>query len=712
MAGIDAQTVLLLHCDGADGSTLFSDSSQYLHAMSRNGVKVDTAQSQFGGASALWQGTTGQWIQTGDSNDWYFASGDFTIDFWVRFNSVGAESTFICQWSQSAGNGSWLLRRIVSGGSRLQLDYRTSGGSNSSVQANWTPSTGTWYHVAVVRTGNVVKFFVNGTQVGSDAAFNVTLNNSPSSLSIGDYSDGGVSSHDGWLDEIRISKGVARWTANFTPPTAPYSVGGGTYTDAPSGGIAFDGTCVSSGAPLAGGDGGGIDAQAVLMLHCDGADASTVFTDVSPSAHVMTRSQIKVDTDQSKFGGASAQFQGLSNQWITTPDSADWNFGSGDFTIDLWAQFAAVGVDQVLIAQWDPAGSGGWYLMATAGATLSFGYRNTVLGVTAATRVFSPTVGPWYHIAIVRSGGGIKLFVDGTQLGGDVAVAATFYDSPQALTIGAYLDGSRPFNGWMDEIRISKGTARWTSNFTPPTAAYAPSTLITATPSGGITLGGSCVTTRAVTVAYAPSGGITFGGSCASTRIVTFTSTPTGGIVLGGPALVGPVKLTVRLLSGSTEIASWQHQLAGNQARVSWTQFQLPSLGVPVIKVTVGKAKLRLKAKPFVTIFEYAVIYDRATLLLRAKPFRAIEPDHIRPDKPTLRLKGKPFTLLMSQQLAIKKPKLILRGKPIARAGVAGLVPSPPHSLILVPLVCQDKGVLTPTAPKSTLLVPTARRSI
>ena len=178
-----------------------------------------------------------------------------------------------------------------------------------------------------------------------------------------------------------------------------------------------------------------------------------------------------------------------------------------------------------------------------------------------------------------------------------------------------------------------------------------------------------------------------------------------------GTAL-GPVKLTVRLLSGSVEIASWQHQLVGNQARVSWTKFQLPSLGVPVIKVTGGKAKLRLKAKPFTTVFVYAVVYDRATMLLRAKPFRAIEPDHIRPDKPTLRLKGKPFTMRMSQQLAVKKPKLILRGKPIARAGVAGLVPSPPHDLILVPLVCQDKGVLTPTAPKSTLLVPTARRSI
>lgn len=706
MAGIDTNTVLCLHCDGADGSTLFSDSSQYLHAMSRNGIKVDTGQSKFGGASAQFQKVIGNSISTGDSADWNFGSGDFTIDLWVMFSSASGSQCLIAQAGSS--NAAWQLA-LLGGSNKLEFLYYTSGGPTSCA-ANWSPSLNTWYHVAAIRSGNTLKLYVNGASINSFDMTGATIRDSPNSLLIGETNANSLPL-DGWLDEIRISK-VARWTADFTPPTVAYSVGGGTYTDAPSGGIALDGPCVSSGAPLAGGDGGGIDGQTVLMLHCDGADASTVFTDVSPSAHAMTRSQIKVDTDQSKFGGASAQFQGQANQWITTPDSVDWNFGSGDWTIDLWAQFAAVGVDQVLIAQWDPAGSGGWYLMATAGATLSFGYRNTALAVNAATRSFSPTVGPWYHIAIVRSGSGIKLFVDGTQLGGDVAVSTTFYDSPQALTIGSYLDGSRPLNAWLDEIRISKGVARWTSNFTPPVAPYAPVTLTTSTPSGGVVLGGSCVTTRAVTVAYAPSGGITFGGSCVSTRVVTFASTPTGGIVLGGPAQVGPVKLTVRLLSGGVEVASWQHQLVGNQARVSWTQFQLPSLGVPVIKVTVGKAKLRLKAKPFTTIFVYAVVYDRATMLLRAKPFRAIEPDHIRPDKPTLRLKGKPFTMRMTQQLAVGKPKLRLRAKPIARAGVAGLVPSPPHDLILVPLVCQDKGVLTPTAPKSTLLVPTARRSI
>ena len=86
MPGIDAQTVLCVHCDGSDGSSVFTDASQYAHSLTRSGVKVDTDQSMFGGGSALYQGTTGQYIQADDSSDWNFGSGDFTIDLWAYFN--------------------------------------------------------------------------------------------------------------------------------------------------------------------------------------------------------------------------------------------------------------------------------------------------------------------------------------------------------------------------------------------------------------------------------------------------------------------------------------------------------------------------------------------------------------------------------------------------------------------------------------------------
>jgi hypothetical protein len=425
--------------------------------MSRNGAKIDLAQSKFGGASALYQGTLGQWIQTPDSADWDFGAGDFTIDLQVYFTSVSAQTTFACQWS-SSGGGAWLFRRIVSGGSRLQLDYRNTGGTASSVSAAWTPATGTWYHVAVVRTGNVVKFFVNGTQVGSDQPLTATLFNSSSTLSIGDYSDGDITSHDGWFDEIRISKGIARWTANFLPPTAAYSV-------------------------------------------------SPVYTD---------------------------------------------------------------------------------------------------------------------------------------------------------------------------------------------------------TPSGGLVLGGFNTSARATDIAR--TGGIVLGGSASQNLAQTLSRS--GGIILGGDATtVINVRLTVRLFSGGVEVASWTHPLTGSQARVSWTQLQLPLSGVPVTKVVVGKPKLMLKAKPVTTEYAFALVVQKPKLILKGKHFSAIEPDRVRPEKPALVLKGKSFVLRTTAKPVVGKPKLILRAKAVARAGQAGLIPSPPRILILTPTE-PKAGNLVPTASKTTLLVPTTRRSV
>ena len=715
MPGIDAQTVLCVHCDGSDGSSVFTDASQYAHSLTRSGVKVDTDQSMFGGGSALYQGTTGQYIQADDSSDWNFGSGDFTIDLWAYFNSVGAESTFICQWSQSAGNGSWLLRRVVSGGSKLQLDYRTSGGNNKTASANWTPSTGTWYHIAVVRSGTTLKFYVNGTNIsgGGFDMTGITFNNSPSSLSIGDFSDGGVSSHDGWLDEIRISKGVARWTTNFTPPTEAYdnlagSSGGGSFS--PSGGLVLGGSAAVTSNVVGQ---GGLDANCVLLLHCDGADGTTLFPDASASNHAMSRAQIKVDTGQSKFGGASAQFQGATGQWITTPDSPDWYFAAGDFTIDFWMRFNAT-TDQVLIGQWDvSAGNGGWYLMYTAGGTLQFTYRDSNNVAQAVTRgIGGAAVGTWYHYAVVRSGGAIKIFVNGQQVGTDYAIgAASLYNSPNALNIGSFTGtGNSPANGWMDEIRISK-VARWTSNFTPPTGPYTPSFNTTYNDAcvGGIALGGSDTNVQLSDLAAA--GGIRLGGP-SPTLVFARASTPSGGIVLGGKTVIGPAKLTVRLLSGGVEIGSWTHVLTGNQARVSWARFQLPMSAAPVVKVTPGKAKLRLGAKPATLVFRYTLTLRAAKLLLKPKPFDVVDPAHLRVNKSRLRMKGKAYAIYLTQRTVVGKPKLILNARPVARAGQPGLIPTVPIDIgILVPTT-PDQGILVPTAAKSTLLKPTAVRGI
>jgi len=217
MAVDDSYTESLLHMDGADASTTFTDESGKTVTANGN-VQIDTAQSKFGGASGLFDGT-GDYLSLSDSADWYFATGDFTIDFWVRFNSLANNQAFYNQYVD--GNNEARLFWVTT--NLLVFQNYTGGVATIDVQKSWTPSTGTWYHVALVRSGNDFKFFIDGTQIGTTVTDSSEVTNFSAGIEIG-RSDAGASNLNGWLDEFRISKGIARWTANFTPPTSPYGL--------------------------------------------------------------------------------------------------------------------------------------------------------------------------------------------------------------------------------------------------------------------------------------------------------------------------------------------------------------------------------------------------------------------------------------------------------------------------------------------------------
>ena len=224
MSGIDSYAKLVLHCDGADASTTFTDDGTTGHTVTANGdAQIDTAQQKFGTGSGLFDGT-GDYLSVPDHADWDFAAGDFTVDFWVRFNSVAANCTFAGQ-STGGTDRAWSIQWTTSNLLFFQYSTAASGGSANANAWSfaWTPSTATWYHVAVVRNGADLKAFIDGTQIGITQNISTdTIRDSAVELRIGVRNDAG-SPLNGWLDELRISKGIARWTANFTPPTEAYS---------------------------------------------------------------------------------------------------------------------------------------------------------------------------------------------------------------------------------------------------------------------------------------------------------------------------------------------------------------------------------------------------------------------------------------------------------------------------------------------------------
>jgi hypothetical protein len=224
MPGLDANVKLLLHCNGADTSTTFTDESASAHTVTPHAdAQIDTDQSVFGGASALFDGS-GDYLSIQDSDDWYFANGDFTIDFWVRFNSSSGGQGLIDQYWSSR---SWVLG--IGGGGSLYFGYSLDGSGYNNTDTGWNPSINTWYHIAYVRYGNFLRLYVDGVQQGSDVDIGTnSLYNSTVELWVGCHHTGSGGNTpgsflNGRIDELRISKGIARWSSNFTPPTEEYA---------------------------------------------------------------------------------------------------------------------------------------------------------------------------------------------------------------------------------------------------------------------------------------------------------------------------------------------------------------------------------------------------------------------------------------------------------------------------------------------------------
>ena len=232
----------------------------------------------------------------------------------------------------------------------------------------------------------------------------------------------------------------------------------------------------------------GNDSFTKILLKFDGADASTTITDsnVGGSVHTWTAAgNAQIDTAQSKFGGSSGLFDGTGD-WVTTSDSSDFTVGSGAFTVDFWFNCnAASGTEENLCGQCDSTPTNAStsfriYRKTTDVIEAKVCVSTTAFTVTGTTQFTSSTNTGWHHCALVRTSNTLKLFIDGVQEGGDVSISGTVNDSSNAFRVGASGEyTSDPWTGWIDEFRLSVGSARWTDDFTPPTIPHSPKELAT-----------------------------------------------------------------------------------------------------------------------------------------------------------------------------------------------------------------------------------------
>ena len=220
-------------------------------------------------------------------------------------------------------------------------------------------------------------------------------------------------------------------------------------------------SAMRDGEPVPGGDPHW--ANVVSLLHFDGEDGSTTFTDEKGKVWTPIGAT-QLDTAQVKFGSASASFSG---SYLDASASADFAFLTGDFTVEMFYRSTQFG------------GGGGPTLMDTRfgsyGAEVVIynpNMTNDLIFHSGGTRAVATGLSNavWIHIALSRMSGVTRFFVDGVQHGLDFPDARS-YDG-QVVRLGANYTGASSLTGHIDEFRITKGVARYTSNFTPPTAPF------------------------------------------------------------------------------------------------------------------------------------------------------------------------------------------------------------------------------------------------
>jgi len=206
-----ANVSLLLHMDGSNGSTTFTDTSTTAHTITAFGdAQVTTTNPKYGTGALLLDGT-GDYLSAPSHSSLTFGTGDFTIEAWVRFDTVSTRQ--------------YIFSQRDTGGFTLYLlaDGRLSGlapGLNTVTEASATMAVDTWHHVAFTRSGTSYNVWVNG--VGSSTATFSGLNGASGTSYIGYRGSDTIELLDGRIDDLRITKGVAIYTANFTPPPAAF----------------------------------------------------------------------------------------------------------------------------------------------------------------------------------------------------------------------------------------------------------------------------------------------------------------------------------------------------------------------------------------------------------------------------------------------------------------------------------------------------------
>jgi hypothetical protein len=424
-----SSVALLLHMDGS-GST-FVDSSPTPKEITAVNATQSTTQSRWGGKSAYFDGS-GDYLTAGSIP---LGDSDFVIEGWFYLTSSPSSGTYTTLFSHrasaSVAGGACL---VMDGSSLLYFIAGTSGWQVPGSATGLSVSANTWMHIALVRNGNQCRAYLNGTG-GSAVSVSGQIGTSGTFAIMAGAADG-AQAVAGYCDDFRITVGSARtYTGTtVTVPTAAFP-DRGPYED-----------------PFM--------EQVSLLLHADGSGST--FVDSSLTPKTITAYGATQSTTQSKWGGKSAYFDGSS---YLAGSGSGFSFGTGDFAVEFWLYYTGT-LSQYSIFDTRSSSSGFVIYKASDDTLRIYAGSDIVNGGSLSANA-------WHHIAVARTSGTLRLYVDGSQAGSSYSSSENWTDAN--LTIGADFPRNGRFTqGYIDDLRITVGSSRsYTgSTITVPAAAF------------------------------------------------------------------------------------------------------------------------------------------------------------------------------------------------------------------------------------------------
>jgi hypothetical protein len=406
------------------------------------------------GNSVLFNGSN-QYLSIASNSAFDFGAGDFTVEGWVYLNDNSLPAIVGTRTNDTSSTIRWCI--FVQSGFLTCDVWNTSNARIAQFAFQSTIPTGTWTHFVLVRSGTSFRLYQNGVQSTNGATSSDAVANNSTAINIGSFIGSAISNLNGNISNLRIVKGTAVYTSNFTPSTTPLTAIANT-------------SLLTCNAPTI------VDSSNNNFTITNNGAATVSSTVPFTASFVSAPNGVKFRNSNNSGTatptGNSVQFNGTS-QYLSLPNNAALNLGSNNFTMEAFVYIPNVsGNKNIFYINGNNSSYSAICLYVQDSrfaflATQTGGYPWTLQIGAVGPTISSNT---WYHVAATRSGNSFYVFVNGTLVSGaPYSLSGALYNGTTNI-IGYQPTVPSYFNGYITNARVINGTALYTASFTAPTA--------------------------------------------------------------------------------------------------------------------------------------------------------------------------------------------------------------------------------------------------